>query len=427
MPIEPVTGDRRKPTDRLHRHRGFRRLWTANAVGGLGQEFSALALSVTAVLVLHASTVQVGIISALAFSGHLFIGIPVGVWVDNWQKKRILVAAELIRFVAVLSIPLAFAAGVLSVGQLMLVAAITGLAGVFFDTAHTSILPVLVTRAAVSEASARLQTSDTTVHVLGPGLAGQALRVVAAPVLYLLTAGAHLVSALLLAWMPVTEPAIRKEERDPFGRALRAGLSFVLRHPVLRTFMLTNASINFAAGISTAILPVFVLRDLGMSPQTYGVVISVGSVGGILGSLIGLRVKEWLGEIRTVVAANLVLPFAFVLLPLARVLPVPHVLPVGLSEFLFGLVIVVGVVSSTGVRAKITPQRLMGRVSASSRFVTLGAVALGAVIGGLLATTFGNTPGLYLAVAISVLGAGISVGSRLRRMRDLPTDLAAED
>jgi Transmembrane secretion effector len=132
MPIEPVTEHRREPADRLYRHRGFRRLWAANAVGGLGQEFSALALSVTAVLVLHASTVQVGVISALAFCGHLLIGIPVGVWVDNWQKKRILVTAELVRFAAVLSIPLAFAAGVLSVGQLMVVAAVTGLAGVFF-------------------------------------------------------------------------------------------------------------------------------------------------------------------------------------------------------------------------------------------------------------------------------------------------------
>ena len=185
------------------RHSGFQRLWLANLAGNVGQQFSALALSVTAVLVLDASALQVGLITALSNAGALVFGLPVGVWVDRWRKKPVLVASDAVRALAVLSVPVAYAVGVLTIQQLMVVAAVLGTAAVFFDTAHTSVLPVLVSRERVSEANARLQTSDTTMSVVGPGIAGQLLRVTSGPALYLVTAAMHVISTALVAVMPV--------------------------------------------------------------------------------------------------------------------------------------------------------------------------------------------------------------------------------
>ena len=409
------------------RHPGFRRLWLANLAGDLGQQFSVVALSTTAVLVLHASAGQVGLITALAFAAHLVLGLPVGVWVDRWPAKPVLLAADACRALAVGSVPLAFALDRLTVGHLMVVAAVVGAAGVFFDTAHTAVLPVLVSRGAVSEANARLQTSDTTLSVVGPGLAGQALRFSSGPALYAVTALMHLVSAALVLGMRVPATVRAPGVREPFRTSLTAGLRFVVDHPVLRPLMLTNTATNLGAGVFMAVLPVYVLRDLGVEPETYALVVSIGSLGGLTGSLVALRVQRLLGEIRTKVVAACVLPAAFLVLPLGADVPVPPVVPVGLTEFLLGLVVIVGMVSTSGVRAAVTPHHLMGRVSSASRFVTLGAVPLGALLGGAVATRAGAETSLWVAVGLAAGGGLVCLLSPLRPMRDLPRHLAAQD
>ena len=409
----------------LLREPGFQRLWLADLAGSLGQQFSTLALSVTAVLVVHASALQVGLITALGNAGALVLGLPVGVWVDRWRKKPVLVGSDAVRALAVLSVPVAYAAGALTVVQLMVVAAVVSAAAVFFDTAHTSVLPVLVSRERVSEANARLQTSDTTIGVAAPGVAGQLLRITSGPALYLVTAAMHVASTVLVAVMPVHEPKRDKGSHDPFLAALTTGLRFVVGHPVLRTFTSTNAAVNVGAGVVMTIVPIYVLRDLGIAPQAYGLVVSLGATGGIAGSLIALTLKRRVGEIRTKVLGHYALPIAFALLPMTSMTSAPHVVFVGVAEFVAGLVLTTSSISSTGVRAKVTPHRLMGRVSAASRFVTLGATPLGALLAGALAGRLGHQATLWVAVGFAGLGALLALLSPLRGLRDLPRELEA--
>jgi MFS family permease len=427
VPRTPPSTPSSARTPGLLRHTGFQRLWLANLAGDVGQQFSGLALSVTAVLVLRASASQVGVITALSSAGALLLGLPVGVWIDRWRKKPVLVASDAVRALAVLSVPIAHAADELTIGQLMVVAGVLGVAAVFFDTAHTSVLPVLVSRERVSEANARLQTSDTTMGVVGPGVAGQLLRITSGPALYLVTAGMHLVSTVLVAAMPVQERATHRGSREPFVASLTTGLRFVVGHPVLRTFMSTNAAVNVGAGIFLTIVPIYVLRDLAITPQAYGLVVSVGATGGIVGSLIALRVKRRVGEIRTKVLGHHVMPVAFALVPLASATSLPAVVFVGAAEFLAGLVLTISSVSSTGVRAKVTPLPLMGRVSAASRFVTFGATPVGALLAGALAGHWGHRDTLWVAVGFAGLGSLLALLSPLRGLRDLPADLEAPD
>jgi MFS family permease len=401
------------------RHPGFRLLWLANLAGDLGQQFSTLALSVTAVLVLHAGPLDLGLINALAFAPNLVLSLPAGVWVDRWRRKRVLALADACRGVAVATIPVAYVLHSLTTVHLMVVAAAAGTASVFFDTAHTSVLPALVSRERVSEANARLQTSDTTVGTVGPGVAGQLLRLTSGPALYLVTSAMHLLSTLLILRMPVDERRQPLRARDPFWPALRTGLAFVATHPILRTFTLSNAAINLGAGVFFTIVPLYVLRDLHVGAATYGLVVSIGSTGGIAGSLLALRIRRSLGEIRTKVVSNCAVPLAFAAMPLAGLTSVPLVL-LGVSEFLFGLFITVGLVSATGVRARVTPDHLMGRVSAASRFVTQGAIPVGALLAGAVAASAGNEAALWFAGSLAAVGAVITLVSPIRSMRDLP-------
>lgn len=360
------------------------------------------------------------VLTALADGAYLLLGIPVGVWVDRWRKKPVLVSADVVRAVAVLSVPIAYFLGALTIYQLMVVVAIVSAAGVFFDTAHTAVLPALVGRGRVSEGNARLQATDSTMRAVAPGLAGLLLTRLAAPVLYLFTAVASLLSAALVASMEVHEPRRQRHEREPFWPAVTTGLRFVVHHTALRAFMISSAANNLGAGMLIAILPVFVLRDLGVTPAELGLANTIGAVGAIVGSLIGLRIKNQLGEVRTLVISAHVRPVAFLVLPLAVVTPVPPIMMVTLQSFALAFLLVVSSISSTGMRARVTPHQLMGRVSAASRFVTLGVVPIGALAAGALATWIPQTAVLIMAAAIASLAAVALLLSPLRQLRNIP-------
>jgi len=404
----------------------FRRLWLSNFANDFGDQFARLGLSVTAVLVLHASAFQVAVVTALNLGAYLVFGMPVGVWVDRWRRRPVLIAAELVRAAAILSIPLVYLAGDLTIWQVMAVAGLVSTAGVFFETAHIAILPSLVGRDQVSEANARLQTSDTTMRVVGPALAGEILRVTTGPLLYVATAAMSLVSAGLITTMKIEETTPAKGDREPFRKSVTVGIRFVTRHPVLHTFMFTSATVNLGAGVFIAVLPVFVLRDLGMTPQAYGIAVSIGAVGGMVGSFVGLRIKNMFGEVRAMLLAQCGFPLAFAALPLALYVPVPAGVLVGISEFLFGLALVVHSISSTGIRARVTPHHLMGRVSAASRFVTLGAVPVGSLLGGAVGTWLGLPTALFLSVALAMLTPVIMRCSPVGHLQTVPIEWEAE-
>lgn len=266
----PVPGGSLPPTGEVLRDRRFRRLWSANVAAGLGEQFALVALSVTAVLVLHASSFQVAMIVALGNIAPLAFGVPAGVWVDRWVSRRVLITADLIRAGVVISVPVAFWLDRLTVGQVMVTAGLISVCGVFFETAHSTILPALVGTRRASQANARLQTSDSSLRAIGPGIAGQLLRITAGPVLYLVTAAAGLASALLITSIKVRQETPPKTEREAFWPATVTGVRFIVQNPVLRTFTVVSAAINAGAGMYVAVLPTFVLRDLRLSPATYG-------------------------------------------------------------------------------------------------------------------------------------------------------------
>jgi len=405
----------------LFRVPDFVRLWTSNLLGDVGAAFATLALSVTAVLVLHASTLEVAVITALGNGAYLVLGMPVGVWADRFPPKRLLVLADLARFLAVATVPVAFFAHMLTVGHLMVVAAVISAANVTYDVAHTTVLPSIVGVARVPAASARLQSVDASVKVFGPGLAGQLVAVTAGPVAYLVTAAVHLassISALTIRAAPLASGAVRPR----FWASLRDGLRYVLQTPLQRTFMIAAATVNFGAGFIAAIQPLFVLRTLHFTAAEYGLVLSIGGIGGIAGSLLGMPIRRWLGEIRAQIICYAIIPLAFAPTPLAPVLPIPPAVSVSIAEFGISFVIVVAAISSSGVYARMTPPELLGRVTAARRTVSIGVIPLGTLIAGVVATWLGYDLTLWFGAAVMALSVIVFATSPLFRVRNLPPE-----
>jgi len=165
----------------LWRHGDFMRLWTGQSVSLLGSQVTLLALPLTAILLFHATAFQVGALSAVEFLPFMLFGLPVGVLVDRMRRRPILIAADAARFVAIGSIPLAHALGMLHLGQLYVVAFIFGTGTVFFDVAYLAYLPALVPRDRLVEGNAKLEVSRSGAQLAGPGIAGVLVQALSAP------------------------------------------------------------------------------------------------------------------------------------------------------------------------------------------------------------------------------------------------------
>ena len=179
----------------LLRHRDFRLLWGGETISELGSQVSLLAIPLLAVRTLHATTFQMGLLTAASTAAFLIVGLPAGVWVDRTRRRWVMIAADVGRVVALGSVPLAYVAGWLTLAQLFVVTLVSGILTVFFDVAYQSYLPTLVGREHVVEGNAKLTGSAQVAAVAGPSIAGGLVQTVGSAVAVLLDSASFLVSA----------------------------------------------------------------------------------------------------------------------------------------------------------------------------------------------------------------------------------------
>ncbi|MEU3561294.1 MFS transporter [Kitasatospora sp. NPDC006786] len=410
-----------KPSPRQARllgHRDFRLLLTGAAAAQTGSQVTLVALPLVAVMVLDATPFEVGLLTAAETAAFLLVGLPAGAWLDRMRKLPVLIRADVVRCLAVGSIPPAAALGVLTMPQLYLVALVTGVATVFFDVAHQSFLPAVLPREQLVGGNGALETVRSSAQIAGPGLGGGLVQLLGAPLAIVADACGYLASALLLVRIKVDEP---RPEPEP-GRSLRAevgeGVRFVLGHPLLRAIATATATSNLFSAVLTAVQTVFWVRVLDLSPGAIGVLLSVSAVGGLAGALCAGQLARWIGQARLIWLSTVVTaPFAL-LWPLSGG---------GAGVVLFGLgsgVVLFGAVAynvaQVSFRQSICPPELLGRMNATMRFLVWGTLPIGALIGGVVAEAAGPRTALWLCAAGFLLVPLPLLISPLRRMRELP-------
>ncbi|WP_156178538.1 MFS transporter [Saccharothrix sp. ST-888] len=401
------------------RHRDFRFLLSGAAASQLGSQVTLVALPLAAVLVLDASPLQVGLLTAAETAAFLLVGLPAGAWVDRMRKLPVLIRADVVRCLAVGSVPVAAAAHLLTMVQLYLVALVTGVATVFFDVAHQSFLPQLLPHRQLVEGNGALETVRSTAQVAGPGLGGGLVQLLGAPLAIVADAIGYLTSALLLLGIRTREP---RPEPAP-GRSLRAdiaeGVSFVLRHPLLRTIAVTTSTSNFFAALLVAVQTVFWVRVLALSPGAIGLLLSVSAIGGLAGALCAGPLAQRFGQARLIwLSLTVSSPFA-VLWPLSGGGAGAAVFGAGSAVVLFSAVVYN--VAQVSFRQSICPPALLGRMNATMRFLVWGTMPLGALAGGAIAAAAGPRAALWVCAAGFLTVPLPLLLSPLRRMRDLPT------
>ncbi|MBU5423889.1 MFS transporter [Cellulomonas hominis] len=410
----------------LARHPDFRRLWVGDAFGQLGAQLTGIALPVLAVRDLGASEWEMGLLTAAETAAFLVIGLPTGAWVDRMRKRRVLIAADLVRAVTLAVVVLLALTGHASMPVLYAGALVLSVATVFFDVAHQSYVPGLVGLEHIGEGNAKLQATQSVAQVAAPALGGALLRVVAAPLVIAVNAVTYLVSALAVGRIRQVEALPPAEHRRPLKEEIAEGLRFVLHQPLLRRIVACTAIGNLFGAMSGALMVLYALRDLGLDEAAYGTVLSASAIGGLLGALASDRLVRWIGEGRIIPLAALGFAPGALLTPLAAVLPLPPQATLIVGGMLFFSVVVVYNVAQVSFRQRVCPPPLLGRMNASVRFIVWGTTPIGGLLGGWLGHTWGVLPTLWTAAAGCVLAALPVLLSPLVRMRDLPGAPAQE-
>jgi MFS family permease len=407
----------------LLQHRDFRQLWAAETVSQIGTQITLLALPVLAVSVLDATPLEMGVLTALETAAFLVIGLPAGAWVDRWRRKRVLVTADLVRAATLATLPAAYLLDVLTLGQLFVVAAVTGTATVFFDVAYQSYLPALVDRDQLVDGNGKLEASRAVAQVAGPGATGVLLRLLGAPLLILADAVSFLLSAWFIGRIRRADTVPDRSSRRPLRAEIGEGLSFVVRHPLLRRIVACTSTANLFGSMTTALLVLFVLRELGLSESTLGFVFSVGAIGGLVGAGTAARFARLVGEGRAIPLAALVCALSGTLLPLAAVGAPAVLLVTGWFGLSWGTVAYN--VVQVSFRQRLCPPGLLGRMNASVRFIVFGTMPVGGLLGGVLGDWLGVTPALWVAAGGAFLACLPVLLSPLAGMRELPVELDA--
>ncbi len=402
----------------LWHHLDFRRLWVGETVSQFGTAISQLALPLVAILVVHASTFEVGLLTACESAAFLVVGLPAGAWVERMRFRSVLIVNDLIRAGLLGSIPLAMLLGVLTIGQLYLVAIGTGVSTVFFDVAYQSYLPELVDRTMLVEGNAKLQGSESVSQIAGPSAGGLLIQALTAPYAVLIDALTFLWSA---AWVMAIRTRPPKPERKPdrhLRREIGEGLRFVLGNPLLRAIAMCTGIFNLFGSIFLAVFFVLLARDLQVSAGIIGLITSTSAVGGLIGSLVASRFAARVGPGRAIwIAAAAGGPCAFV----APFVQHDWTLALlALAQIVMWMATVVYNITQVSFRQGLCPPELLGRMNATMRFLVWGTMPLGGVIGGVLGSTIGVRETLLVAAAGQSLAFLPVFGSPLRRMRDLP-------
>lgn len=396
----------------------FLKLWAGQTISELGSRITRDGLPLAAVISLGATPFQMGVLAAAGAAPVLLTGIIAGVWVDRLRRRPILIAADIGRAMLLASIPLAAILGLLSIWQLFLILALTGILTVLFDSAYVAYLPGLVERENVLEGNSKLALSGAAAEIAGPGAAGALIQALTAPVAILIDAVSFLFSIVTLAAIRKPElPPVALVGRQSVWREATEGLRATWESGILRAFLLAGGTRNFFGSFWAALYALFAIRELGMGPAALGLTIAMGGVGDLLGAVAAARLVKHYGLGRTLLFSFALSASAAFLIPLAGGTVLLAVLMLMAAQLVGDMLRTVYEINSTSVRQAVTPDRLLGRTNASMQLLAAGVGPLGALAAGALGQLVGLRATLAIAAAGGLLAAGWLLATPVRNLR----------
>lgn len=376
----PAPPPRRLPP--LWRNRDYMLLWSGQVISTLGSGISGIVVPLL-ILSLTNSPTAAGIAGALAALPYLLFSLPAGALIDRWDRKKVMILCDTGRALSLASIPIAWYFGVLTVWQLYINAFIEGTLFVFFNIAEVACLPRVVAKAQLPAASAQNEAAFGVAGLIGPPLGGALFQSVGRMVPFVFDAVSYGASVLSLFLIKTQFQGERVATERNLRREIMEGVTWLWRQPLIRYMAFLTGGLNFVSA-ALGLIVIVLAQQLGAKEAEIGFIFSIGSIGGIIGSIIGGTIQKRFSFGQVIITVVWIEALLFSLFAIA-----PHVLVLGaISAGLFMLSPVYNVVQFS-YRLALIPDALQGRVNSSFRLVAFGFQPLGAALSGLLIERIG--------------------------------------
>lgn len=404
-----------QPADTAPLPTAFRRIGWSNLLAQFSEQIALAAAPLAAVLLLAAGPAETGWLQTAQTLPFLLLSIPAGLMVDRASRRGLMVGTEVLRTISLLAIPLLLALGSLNLTWLGVLGALGAVGTVCYSVAAPAFVPSVVPRARLADANRWLELARSAAYAGGPALGGALVGWIGISAAYGLAAGLSIFAALLLAGLPKDE-APSGPRRDLL-HDLKEGARFVAGHDLLRPILMTAVFFNVSWFIFQAIYVAYAVQTLGLSATEVGITLGIYGTGMIVGAACASHVA------RRVSFGTLILLGPFAGLCAAGVMLAtlwfPSIYLVAASFFLFGVGPIIWSISTMTLRQAVTPNAMLGRVSALIMTATFGARPVGAAIGATVATHLGIAACLQLATAGFLIQLLLIGFSRVPRLRDI--------
>lgn len=397
-----------EPTDTrraLWRNRDYNLLWGGQAVSSIGTQASTLAFPLLLLALTH-SPAQAGLASALRALPYVVFSLPAGALVDRWDRKRVMLICDALRAVALGSIPVALALNQLSPLQIYLVSLIEGSLYVFFNVAEAASLPRIVTTEQIPAATAQNQATEALSSLVGPPVGGF-LFSVAQSLPFLADAVSYAASVISLFFMRATFQQTHTAPRRKLYVEIAEGMGWLWRHPLIRYMAFLTGVSNFVSNATFLIAIVIAQQVQHASPFVIGLIFAVGSVGGIIGSVLAVPFQRRFRFGQIIITCAWIWAFTTPLLAIA-----PNPLALGLIFAATFITSPIYNVVQFGYRLTLIPDELQGRVNSAFRLIAFGGQPLGYALAGVLLQAYGPITSILLFSIPYLLMAILTVANR---------------
>ena len=409
------------PPPPLARNRNFGLLWFGEGVSVLGNATTSVLLPLLAVVGFDAGPGWMGALTAAAWVPWLLIGLPAGAWVDRLPARRVMIASDVVAAVTLASVPVAWLLDRLTLPHLAVAAFCNGVCTVFFRAAYSALVRQVAPREQQEQAFARLFGTESAMQVAGPGVGGLLAQAISTAGGLFVDAVSFLVSAFCLwrlRFPAATPPATGGQDVDSLGQRIRAGIDYIRHDRILRFFTVMGGLSNFGLTGYAALLVLFLVREVHLGSGSVGLVMAVGSLGGVIGAAIATRVSHRLGSARALLALQVLAGPPALLVPLGA--PGAGLVAMVAGMLLVGIGVVAGNVVRGAWRNRYVPEHLVARQVTTVQVINYGTMPIAGVVAGAMGSTLGLRPTIAVMAAIHVLACVSMFWSPLRGLREMP-------
>jgi MFS family permease len=407
----------KRPTFLLNRSFGY--FWVGQSISTLGSQVTAFAIPLLAALTLHATAQQMGFLRAAEFIPFLILTLPAGVWADLGIRRSLMIFSNLIRGVVIIFVPLAITLGWAHLEVLYAVMLVMGSFKVIFEMAYQTYIPEIVDRHTLVNANSKIMMSYALGQSAGPGLAGLMVEILGAPLAVLADSLGFFLCAGCLFKIKHHEVKVVQHQSNVW-RQIAEGFRYVGRERHIRALLWLVTVNNFFMNAIMALIVLYGTREIGFRPGIFGLAVSVGGFGAVIGSVFAQRLGARLGPGPFVIYACGLTSLASFCFPLISRPDHLGIFCLTATYFALSAAGAAVTVFAWTIRQSITPSDLLGKMNGAFRFCVTGIMPFGALFGGWLGSIIGIRSTLLVGAVGLLLSCAAASFSHLRHLKTLP-------